>query len=69
MKQLADCLISYEEYLRVKSESITSTRSSLTPSRRLSDDVTVKHTPTAKFMNSGYDLIDKAVRENEPSYF
>ena len=39
-------------------------RSSLTPARRLSDNVTVKHTPAAKFMNSGYDLIDKAVREN-----
>ena len=64
VKQLADSLTSYEEYLRVKSESITSVRSSMAPARQLSEDMTIKHTPSTTLMNNRYNLIDEAVREN-----
>ena len=66
MKQLADSLTSYEEYLRVKSGSITSVRSSMAPARQLPEDITIKHTASTTLVNNKYNLIDEAVRKWYP---
>ena len=64
IKQLADSLTSYEEYLVEKTKSITSVHKSMVPARQLSEDADIRHVPPTDFVDSRYDLIIQAVIEN-----
>ena len=63
VKQMADCLSTYAEYLRIKAEEVTKTQSQMRPARTVSEDISVRHVVSTQCMDTVYRSIDDAVQE------